>query len=875
MDLSQRKLLKSEWESIELPVSPEEKQVLRMLKNGYHDRNIHTNDHLSLFSFIKIDRNESTELLLFQKYFETELKEIIAMYGKNSQELTSIVFPGAGGKLKSLKSIDKMRIQNLESKINENKPSIFEYVLLDLTTNLLKRVYKQKQKYSFYLYTILQLKKATIPGLNSHFMDVINQIINYVNSLTKTSEIITNAYEFIEKNPYLLKYEDKTLFTHQMQIYEICTPPIECEDSNDNKSTCDDEDSSDDNFIPKLILYTAPTGTGKTLTPIGLSEEYRIIFVCVARHIGLALAKSAISMEKKVAFAFGCESAADIRLHYFSAVDYTRNARSGGIGKVDNSVGTNVEIMICDVQSYITAMYYMLAFNKPNKIITYWDEPTITMDYENHELHSVIHSNWTNNKIPTLVLSCATLPTSTELAPVFHDFRSKFENAEIHNITSYDCRKSISIINKSGYCVLPHYLYENYYDMIKCARYCESNKTLLRYFDLREIIRFIEYVNSQEMVDDTNLSIDNYFTGNITNITMNKLKEYYLDLLLQIDESNWNKIYKYLYNTRAMKFEPSKSSTIFKTTSVESSLQKKSGSQLSRTTSVSMPVSSNTPKITSSSGISITTSDAYTLTDGPTIFLADNVDKIGAFYIQQTNIQASVFEKILSRITKNSELIKRIEYLEGEILSKEVKHSNYDDAKNVRESGRLCKESQEFNTEINKLRKEIKLVTLEPMYVPNTRTHQSIWAPDGEIHENAFVSNIDDITSKEIMLLNISNHLKVLLLLGIGMFIENPNVQYMEIMKRLAEEQKLFIIIASSDYIYGTNYQFCHGFIGKDLTNMTPQKTLQAMGRIGRNHIQQDYTIRFRDDEMIARLFQKPLVNTEAVNMCSLFVSSD
>ena len=123
------------------------------------------------------------------------------------------------------------------------------------------------------------------------------------------------------------------------------------------------------------------------------------------------------------------------------------------------------------------------------------------------------------------------------------------------------------------------------------------------------------------------------------------------------------------------------------------------------------------------------------------------------------------------------------------------------------------------------------------------------------------------------MLLNIDNHLKVLLLLGIGMFIENPNVQYMEIMKRLAEEQKLFIIIASSDYIYGTNYQFCHGFIGKDLTKMTPQKTLQAMGRIGRNNIQQDYTVRFRDDDMIMRLFQKPLVNIEANNMCSLFVS--
>ena len=849
MDLTQRKLSKSEWESIETPVSIQEKIILQMIKNGYHDVNIHTNEHQSLFSFVKIEKNEGTELLLFTKYFSEKLKEIIKKYGKGTP-LENIEFPGSGGKLKSMKSIDKLRIQNLESKINDNKQFIFEYVLLELVGQLIRNIYKRKQKYAFYLYTLLQIKKASISGINKHFIRILDQVLNYVNSFTKTSEIITNAYEFIEKNSYLLKYEDKILFTHQKQIYNIC--------------------NTETGVTPKLILYTAPTGTGKTLTPIGLSEKYRIIFVCVARHIGLALAKSAVSMEKKVAFAFGCESAADVRLHYFAAVDYTRNKRSGGIGKVDNSVGTNVEIMICDVQSYITAMHYMLAFNEPENIITYWDEPTITIDYEEHVLHSTIHSNWVNNKIPTLVLSCATLPTQDELQPVFHDFKMNFENAEIHTITSYDCRKSISILDKSGYCVLPHYLYGNYYDMVKCARYCELNKTMLRYFDLREIIKFVEHVNSHNLVNGSYM-IDNYFIGDINNITMNKLKEYYLDLLLQIDEDAWDTLYKYFQTTRTMKFDTN-TNTIFKSTSLDSSKQKP-GSQLSRTSSVSTISSSKKTGKPGSNGILITTSDAYTLTDGPTIFLADDVDKIGKFYIQQTNIQASIFETILSRITKNANLIKRIEFLEGEILTKETKSSNYDDTKVVRESGRLCKESQEFAREITKLRKEIKQVTLDPMYVPNTIPHQHIWTPDNEVHENAFVSNIDDITSKEIMELNIENHLKVLLLLGIGMFIENPNVQYMEIMKRLAEEQKLFIIIASSDYIYGTNYQFCHGFIGKDLTKMTPQKTLQAMGRIGRNHIQQDYTIRFRDDEMINKLFQKPIINTEANNMCSLFVS--
>jgi hypothetical protein len=45
------------------------------------------------------------------------------------------------------------------------------------------------------------------------------------------------------------------------------------------------------------------------------------------------------------------------------------------------------------------------------------------------------------------------------------------------------------------------------------------------------------------------------------------------------------------------------------------------------------------------------------------------------------------------------------------------------------------------------------------------------------------------------------------------------------------------------------------------------------MGRIGRNNIQQDYTIRFRDDDMIMKLFEKPIVNLEAENMCALFCS--
>ena len=45
-------------------------------------------------------------------------------------------------------------------------------------------------------------------------------------------------------------------------------------------------------------------------------------------------------------------------------------------------------------------MLYMLAFNDKQEIITYWDEPTITMDYEEHEFHDIIKQNWQKNLIP-------------------------------------------------------------------------------------------------------------------------------------------------------------------------------------------------------------------------------------------------------------------------------------------------------------------------------------------------------------------------------------------------------------------------------------------------------------------------------------------
>ena len=61
MDLKQRKLNKSEWNSIEVPVSKSEIDILNMIVKGYHDVNIRINNNSSIFTFLKIEYTEKME----------------------------------------------------------------------------------------------------------------------------------------------------------------------------------------------------------------------------------------------------------------------------------------------------------------------------------------------------------------------------------------------------------------------------------------------------------------------------------------------------------------------------------------------------------------------------------------------------------------------------------------------------------------------------------------------------------------------------------------------------------------------------------------------------------------------------------------------
>ena len=913
MDLNQRKLIKSEWDSIEVPFSKGEIEILNLMINGFHDVNIKINNNESLLTFLKIEYNQKMEDYIYNKYLREDVENVIDLYKKFYTTSDIIISDNDIINLKisvsndvQIKSADKIRLEknNIETlKMNNNT---YEYILLEnINKILISKKNKDNKQFILSYFTLYKLLKNNIIKINRHVISLCDFIIKVFENELNIMKVIENSVDLIEKNTYLFKYNDITLYEHQKEIFTICKNPQ-----------------------PKFILYMAPTGTGKTLTPIGLSEQYRIIFVCAARHVGLALARAAISVNKKIAFAFGCASADDIRLHYFAAKDYSVNKRTGGIKKVDNSNGVNVEIIISDIKSFIPAMYYMRAFNDDEKLMVYWDEPTITLDYNHHSFHSIIKNNWSENKIPTIVLSSATLPKEHELTETIHDFKCRFPNSEIHSIISHDCKKSIPIINKDGFVELPHFLSNDYNKILEISKHCENYLTLLRYLDLNEVVKFITFVNinnnqTLKLIPER-FKVENYFES-LDDVTMKNIKMYYIKLLKNISPDTWNSIYLEFKNKRLPQLIENKSIDVkgnklsFKQNSIGpgssssniNSNSNLSGQPLKRSFTdtslitkikpgiglgVGVGVSASVSKTVGTSAIYVTTKDAYTLTDGPTIFICDDIEKIAKFCIQQANIPSLVMDDLMKKIEYNNVLNKKIDELEKDVdYLKELEEAKLSSSSDTGagNKGKSLKNVRKFNREadnvdnskgqvarltreIETLRQMIKNVSLNETFVPNKVHHVKKWAETIglDVASKAFTSNIEESVVNDIMLLNgIEDTWKILLMMGIGVFINHENIRYTEIMKKMADEQRLYLIIASSDYIYGTNYQFCHGYISKGM-NLTQEKIIQAMGRIGRNNIQQTYSLRFRDDEQIMKIFTADAEKPEIINMNLLFNSN-
>ena len=125
-----------------------------------------------------------------------------------------------------------------------------------------------------------------------------------------------------------------------------------------------------------------------------------------------------------------------------------------------------------------------------------------------------------------------------------------------------------------------------------------------------EIVQFIHYLDKNDLIPVDRYKIKEQY-DELINMTMNNIKIHYLEILQRLSSDKWESIYQHFQNNRESKYK---------------------------------------------SNIYIATQDAHTLIDGPTIFLANDVEKISKFILQTTKIPAKILSDMTEAIEYNDKL---------------------------------------------------------------------------------------------------------------------------------------------------------------------------------------------------------------------------
>jgi hypothetical protein len=773
MDFHQSKLSKNEWISIEKPVDMKEKNILDLLVKGYSTPDYKLHLHHVISEVVKLEHAEK-DYYIFVHILKEKLDKLIKLFKLPNIE-TNVP-------KKKLNGADTIRIQSYRKKQLDN----IEYMILDM----IEKFFDKKREYYFYNICTLY-KKYTINKYLSQWLDLF--IAKYNDSMNVII-FLENTGKFIENNS-IFDYKPLELYDHQKQIYKCVKQP----------------DS-------KLIFYRAPTSSGKTLTPLGLCEDNKVIFICASRHIGINLAKSAVNIGRKVGFAFGCSTIEDVRLHYFSVKTFITER---GRKRPDHSDGANLELLICDIDSYEIAMLYMLSFFEKSKLLLFWDEPTISMNYESHDLHKSILNIWKFNQIENIILSSATLPNEEDLQLMISKFKSKYDG-NVHYIETQDENTNITLLDPDGAIIMPHDIFNKDYDGFQLF-VSKHSYTHSKYLSISECSEFILYIYRN--VFKTNIETD-LTLQKVSNTT---IRDLYYKVCQKLKKNDW----EFIISTY-------KSYRQFKRFSL---------------------------------GDEITTKFSHTLTYGPTIYLCEDIDKWIDYFVENSGIHQAVFKELEKNIDFNNEvndkIVKKKKILEDRTIKDEQNE-------NKMKEQRFDPVTKQMIEEIEVLERSLKELQLNPLYIPNTRPHYEKWANTKIKYENSnvFTGDVDESFVRKIMNLSIETNYKILLLMGIGVFNSKCSEfkldDYNDIMKELADQKKLVFMIAGSEYINGTNFQFDHGYLADDIININQETIIQAIGRVGRKEKNKTFTFRFRDSSVIKSLFVKDN-HTESTNLNNLF----
>ena len=145
----QGRLTKSEWNNMEIPVSPDELTVIKLIRDSYHNVQLKMNHNSSMIGILKTSSSPEMHAHLYQKHFEQLVHEMVKtfqMVPAFSCDADTISKQGDGSSKKGsknkpteLKKVDAIRIKNNESALSGHSKNIFEHTILKICKLLLTK----------------------------------------------------------------------------------------------------------------------------------------------------------------------------------------------------------------------------------------------------------------------------------------------------------------------------------------------------------------------------------------------------------------------------------------------------------------------------------------------------------------------------------------------------------------------------------------------------------------------------------------------------------------------------------------------------------------------------------------------------------------
>ncbi len=167
---SQTKLSKAEWNSIEIPLQSDQKEILQLIIDGFSNVHIKYNKTPSLLSYMKMENDASDSL--HSHLFDTFFKETIEKQKKKYKigddffaQSTSASSATSTATAVGGKKAMQFRIENTTKNLANEKDGIFEFVLIDIASKIFKYFADNNRRWNLHFYTLYHLtKNPTFPS---------------------------------------------------------------------------------------------------------------------------------------------------------------------------------------------------------------------------------------------------------------------------------------------------------------------------------------------------------------------------------------------------------------------------------------------------------------------------------------------------------------------------------------------------------------------------------------------------------------------------------------------------------------------------------------------------------------------------------------